>query len=42
MSKKIIFGYGSLMVKDSRSRTTPNDAAIFPAKLIGFERSWSL
>lgn len=42
MSKKFIFGYGSLMEKESRSRTTPNVTAIFPAKLNGFERSWSL
>ena len=39
--KYYIFGYGSLMEKESRSRTTPNVKYIHPIKLKGYKRSWS-
>lgn len=38
--KNYIFGYGSLIEKESRLRTTPQASIIFPANVYGFQRGW--
>ncbi len=35
-----IFGYGSLIEKESRLRTTPKSEVAFPVKVNGFKRGW--
>lgn len=40
MVKNYIFGYGSLIEKESRLRTTPNAKIVFPVKVNGFKRGW--
>lgn len=38
--KNYIFGYGSLIERESRLRTTPNAKAVFPVQVNGFKRGW--
>ncbi len=38
--KNYIFGYGSLIEKESRLRTTPKSKVAFPVKVNGFKRGW--
>lgn len=38
--KDYIFGYGSLIEKESRLRTTPKAKVVFPVKVNGFKRGW--
>lgn len=38
--KNYIFGYGSLMERESRLRSTPNAINAFPVEIIGFVRGW--
>lgn len=38
--KNYIFGYGSLIEKESRLRTTPKVKVVFPVKVNGFKRGW--
>lgn len=38
--KEYIFGYGSLIEKESRLRTTPNAATVYPLRVHGFKRGW--
>lgn len=38
--KDFIFGYGSLMEKESRQRTTPDVKKVYPVKVKGFQRGW--
>jgi hypothetical protein len=38
--KNYIFGYGSLIEKESRLRTTPKAKVAFPVKVNGFKRGW--
>lgn len=38
--KNYIFGYGSLMEKESRLRTTPNAINIYPVKIYSYVRGW--
>lgn len=38
--KNYIFGYGSLIERASRLRTTPEAKVVFPVKLKGFKRGW--
>lgn len=40
MSKNYIFGYGSLIERESRLRTTPNAKVVFPVKVNGIQRGW--
>ena len=39
-SKNYIIGYGSLMEKDSRTRTNKSALAVKPILIEGFERTW--
>lgn len=38
--RNYIFGYGSLIEKESRLRTTPNAEVVFPIILEGYKRGW--
>ena len=38
--KNYIFGYGSLIEKESRRRTTPNAEIAFPVRIFGVMRGW--
>ncbi|HKD03522.1 MAG TPA: gamma-glutamylcyclotransferase family protein, partial [Terriglobales bacterium] len=35
-----VFGYGSLIEKESRTRTNPEAADARPARLTGYQRGW--
>ena len=39
-SKNYIIGYGSLMEKDSRTRTNKSALVVKPILIDGFERTW--
>ena len=41
-SKNYIIGYGSLMDKDSRTRTNKSAFVVKPILIKGFERTWGL
>ena len=38
--KNYIFGYGSLIEKESRLRTTPKAKSVYPVRINGFQRGW--
>jgi len=40
MSKNYIFGYGSLIEQESRTRTTPSARYAWPAEAKGYQRGW--
>lgn len=40
IAKNYILGYGSLIEKESRLRTTPSAKVVFPVKAHGFKRGW--
>jgi hypothetical protein len=42
MVPQYIIGYGSLMEKASKDRTSPDTGANLPVMLTGYERSWNL
>ena len=35
-----VFGYGSLIESESRTRTNPDAVAAWPARLAGYQRGW--
>ena len=38
--KNYIFGYGSLIENESRTRTTKNAIKVYPAYVVGYKRGW--
>lgn len=42
MSQNYIFGYGSLMERASRQRTTPDIHTVYPVRVEGVQRGWWL